>query len=73
MRVQLDLEDEALSASDRKKLMKQEARILAEHGKAWLGPLAAFTVDVDVRDRHTDTELDRTADPPVYLSEGDGE
>ena len=33
----------------------------------------ATKVNVDVRDRHTDTELDRTADPPVYLSEGDGE
>lgn len=45
MQVQLALEDEGLSAADRKKFKKAEADLLAEHERTWLGPLAAFTVD----------------------------
>jgi uncharacterized protein (TIGR02996 family) len=45
MAVQLALEDESLSAADRKKLKKAEADMLKTHEREWLGPLAAFTVD----------------------------
>ncbi len=47
MRVQLALEDESLTAADRKKLKKAEAELLAAHEREWLGPLAAFTVDAE--------------------------
>jgi uncharacterized protein (TIGR02996 family) len=40
MQVQLELEDEKLSAADRKKLKKREADLLKKHEKEWLGPLA---------------------------------
>ena len=47
MRVQLALEDESLSAADRKKLKAAEAELLAAHEREWLGPLAEFTVKDD--------------------------
>lgn len=56
MRVQLDLEDESLSVADRKKLKKREADILAEHERAWLGPLAAFTIDTEAGEVWVDEE-----------------
>lgn len=45
MRVQLALEDEGLSAADRKKLKKAETDLLKAHEREWLGPLAAVTLD----------------------------
>lgn len=45
MRVQLTLEDETLSAADRKKLKDAEKKLLKVHEREWLGPLAAFTLD----------------------------
>ncbi len=64
MQVQLALEDESLSAADRKKLTAAEAKMLKAHEREWLGPLAAFTVDAEKekswRRRGGQTEL-----PPV--------
>jgi uncharacterized protein (TIGR02996 family) len=45
MRVQLALEDESLSAADRKKLKDAEAELMTAHEREWLGPLSAFTID----------------------------
>jgi uncharacterized protein (TIGR02996 family) len=53
MRVQLALEDENLSAAERKALAAQEKKLLKAHEKEWLGPLAAFTVDAEVAQRRT--------------------
>jgi len=52
MRVQLALEDESLSAADRKKLKAAEAKLLKAHEREWLGPLAAFTIDGEVVERY---------------------
>jgi uncharacterized protein (TIGR02996 family) len=63
MRVQLALEDESLSAADRKKLKRAEADLLAAHEREWLGPLAAFTVDA-VKEKPYPTSK-QPARPPV--------
>lgn len=63
MRVQLALEDESLSADDRKKLKTAEVELLAAHERDWLGPLAAFTVDGEVKERHT--RMLHATRPPV--------
>ena len=42
MQVQLALEDESVSAADRKKLQAREKALLAAHRAEWLGPLAEF-------------------------------
>lgn len=47
MRVQLALEDESLSPAERKALAATEKKLLKAHEKAWLGPLAAFTLDAE--------------------------
>jgi uncharacterized protein (TIGR02996 family) len=59
MRVQLALEDETLSAADRKKLKKAEADLLKAHERDWLGPLAEFTVDVEPEDMWVGRERGR--------------
>ncbi len=43
MQVQIALEDESRSQADRAALKKQEAKLLKQHEKDWLGPLAAVT------------------------------
>ncbi len=63
MRVQLALEDEKLSAKERKDLAAQEKKLLKAHEKEWLGPLAAFTVDAKPVERHT--QRTSTKGPPV--------
>lgn len=63
MRVQLALEDEKLSAKDRKDLAAQEKKFLAAHASEWLGPLAAYTVDAKPIERHTNSSS--TKGPPV--------
>lgn len=68
MRVQLALEDESLSAADRKKLKKAEAELLKAHEREWLGPLAAFTVDAEVKERHTRMQRE-TRTPVVHRFE----
>ncbi|MFO0850210.1 MAG: WGR domain-containing protein [Gemmataceae bacterium] len=47
MQVQLALEDEGRSPAERKKLATQEKKLLAAHERAWLGPLAAVTLDAE--------------------------
>lgn len=63
MRVQLALEDEAVSAADRKKLKAAETKLLKAHEREWLGPLAAFTIDGEVTARHT--RMLQAKRPPV--------
>jgi uncharacterized protein (TIGR02996 family) len=64
MRVQLALEDESLSAADRKKLKAAETKLLKAHEREWLGPLAAFTVDAEKEERWRDGK--RQMLPPVF-------
>jgi uncharacterized protein (TIGR02996 family) len=47
MQVQIALEDETRSRAERAALKKQEAKLLKQHEKDWLGPLAAVTVDAE--------------------------
>jgi uncharacterized protein (TIGR02996 family) len=47
MQVQLALENESLPKAQRDTLKKKEAELLKKHERAWLGPLAAVTVDAD--------------------------
>jgi uncharacterized protein (TIGR02996 family) len=47
MQVQIALEDEKRTQVERTTLKKQEAKLLKEHEKDWLGPLAAVTVDAE--------------------------
>jgi len=47
MQIQIALENEALSKTERAGLKKQEASLLKKHERDWLGPLAAFTVDAE--------------------------
>ena len=63
MRVQLALEDESLSAADRKKLKKAEADLLKAHEREWLGPLAAFTVYGETEEHYSRGK--RVKAPPV--------
>jgi uncharacterized protein (TIGR02996 family) len=43
--VQLQLEDGARPADQRKKLQQQERKLLKTHGRAWLGELAPYLLD----------------------------
>lgn len=45
IQVQLALEDESHSAAQRKKLKKQEEKLLKEHSREWLGDLASWLLD----------------------------
>ncbi len=47
MQVQIALEDEARSASERAALKKKEASLLKKHAKEWLGPLAEVLLDAE--------------------------
>src|ERR1043165_1915846 len=47
MQVQIALEDESHSKTDRQALKKRETALLKKHEKEWLGPLAACTVDAE--------------------------
>ncbi|MCI0464371.1 MAG: WGR domain-containing protein [Gemmataceae bacterium] len=47
MHVQLALENESLSRAQRNALKKQEAKLLKQHERDWLGSLAAVTVDAE--------------------------
>jgi uncharacterized protein (TIGR02996 family) len=47
MQVQIALEDESRSKVERAALKKQEATLLKQHEKDWLGPLAAVTMDAE--------------------------
>jgi uncharacterized protein (TIGR02996 family) len=51
MRVQLALEDEALSPAERKKLAADEKKLLAKHSADWLGPLAPFLLNQKPEER----------------------
>jgi uncharacterized protein (TIGR02996 family) len=64
MRVQLALEDETLSAADRKKLKDAEKKLLKAHEREWLGELAAFTLDGEVEERYRSNGK-RVKLPPV--------
>lgn len=46
MQVQLALEDESLTAAERKKLAAREKQLLKAHAADWLGPLAASAPEV---------------------------
>jgi uncharacterized protein (TIGR02996 family) len=45
MQVQLALEDESLSAAERKKLRSREKELLEKHEREWLGNLAPYLLD----------------------------
>jgi hypothetical protein len=45
IQTQLRLEDERLPADDRRKLVARERKLLRDHGRAWLGELAAYLLD----------------------------
>jgi uncharacterized protein (TIGR02996 family) len=47
IQTQLALEDPLRPAAERKKLQTREAKLLAEHARTWLGPLAEFLLDQD--------------------------
>jgi uncharacterized protein (TIGR02996 family) len=47
MQVQIALEDETRSKTERAALKKQETKLLKQHETDWLGPLAAVTVDAE--------------------------
>jgi len=47
MQVQIALEDESRSPAERTALKKQEAKLLKQYEKDWLGSLAAITVDAE--------------------------
>jgi uncharacterized protein (TIGR02996 family) len=47
MQVQIGLEDESLPKARRDALKKQEAALLKQHQRDWLGTLAAVTVDAE--------------------------
>src|SRR5262249_33559798 len=47
MQVQLALENESLVKTERDALKKREAKLLKQHERDWLGPLAAITVDAE--------------------------
>lgn len=56
MRVQLALEDESLSKSERNKLKKAEAALLKKHRAEWLGPFAELEKNnPTVRDHYFET------------------
>lgn len=63
MRVQLALEDETLSAANRKKLKDAEKKLLKAHEREWLGPLAAFTIDAEKEKPYPGSK--EPARPPV--------
>jgi uncharacterized protein (TIGR02996 family) len=52
--VQLALEDASRPTPERKKLQKREQALIEEHGRAWLGELAPYLLDVsgDVQGRY---------------------
>jgi hypothetical protein len=45
IQTQLKLEDERLPADERRKLAGRERKLLRDHGRAWLGELAAYLLD----------------------------
>jgi hypothetical protein len=45
IQTQLKLEENHLSAEDRKKLVARERKLLRDHGRAWLGELAECLLD----------------------------
>ncbi len=45
IQTQLALEDPSRPAAERKKLQTREAKLLSEHARTWLGPLADFLLD----------------------------
>jgi hypothetical protein len=45
IQTQLKLEEPALPAEERKKLAARERKLLRDHGRAWLGELAAWLLD----------------------------
>jgi hypothetical protein len=45
IQTQLKLEDESLSVEERRKLAARERKFLKDHGRAWLGALAAYLLD----------------------------
>ncbi len=53
IQTQLALEDPSRPAAERKKLQTREAKLLAEHGRAWLGPLAEFLLDQQGTNEYT--------------------
>lgn len=50
LQVQLALEDEYLPIEERRSLQAREKELLAQHERAWLGPLASYLLDQDTGD-----------------------
>jgi uncharacterized protein (TIGR02996 family) len=57
VRVGLDLEDEARSPEERKKLQQQERKLLKAHGRTWLGELAPYLLDQKPKKQRTWEDL----------------
>jgi uncharacterized protein (TIGR02996 family) len=57
IRVQLALEDVGKSSAERNKLKAQEAKLLKEHARIWLGELAQFIFDQKKKKNYGELEI----------------